>query len=83
MSDFDNIDIRAIRDWQEQEPFKLLVHILDQRRVEIEQQRLSRTHVTKEYGQLKLNYFLGYEDAIKDVLDALKFETTDEETYND
>lgn len=79
---FLDLDIREIRDWQKTRVYDLIVFSLKNMEKQTHDSRLSREYVTQDGGQLKLNYLLGYADAIEHVLDLLKFDLV-EETNND
>lgn len=78
LEEFEDVCIADIRQWQDTRPFKLLQLIVEQRKKEIDEQRLSRAYVEKPDGHLKLNYFLGYADAVEDILAIMQFDVIEE-----
>ena len=72
------IDASDIVMWKENKVSVLFLECLEEKLIDGKEQRLSRALVTDPNGVLKQNYYLGYEDAILDMLDMLKFDINQE-----
>jgi hypothetical protein len=69
--------------WKEDRVTKFFVNFVEQMLEDVAKQRLNRNYITNQEGLLKLNYFLGYNDALEDLMNIFESEIDKQEVKNE